>query len=136
MASDATECRSRIMTPLVDNNVATYVEKPWGREEIWAKTDKYVGKRLFVNADCRLSRQMHVKKTETFMLMSGHVIVEVGAADDMMFKVLSQPGAFFHCPAGTIHRICALTDSVLVEVSTPELDDIVRFEDDYARETK
>lgn len=120
---------------LCEENVATYVEKPWGHEEIWARTDKYVGKRLFVNANCRLSRQLHRKKIEDFTLVEGQVIVEVGEpGDDMKYVVLSEPGASFHCPAGTVHRICAFADSQLIEVSTPELDDVVRLDDDYGRQ--
>jgi mannose-6-phosphate isomerase-like protein (cupin superfamily) len=109
------------------------VDKPWGHEIIWAETDRYVGKVLHINAGHRLSRQYHVRKEETFLVQSGRMDLEVGPADGV--KVVSMgPGDSFHCLPGTIHRMIAVTDTDIVEVSTNDLDDVVRLEDVYGRE--
>jgi hypothetical protein len=92
------------------------VEKPWGYELVWAETDRYVGKILHITAGQKLSRQYHVKKDETFLVESG-----MRARDA------------FHCPPHTVHRMVAVTDVDVIEVSTPELDDVVRLEDAYGR---
>lgn len=109
------------------------VEKPWGHELIWAETPRYVGKILHINAGQRLSRQYHVKKEETFLVQNGVMHLEVGAGDDLKTLVLAA-GESFHCVPGTIHRMIASTDVDVIEVSTPELDDVVRLEDAYGRE--
>lgn len=109
------------------------VEKPWGHEEIWAETPKYVGKYLHIKAGHRLSRQYHEKKEETIRVLSGNLLLELGTGENMMFMSLSV-GQTFHITPLTVHRFCATNeDVVLVEVSTPELDDVVRLVDDYSR---
>jgi mannose-6-phosphate isomerase len=109
------------------------VEKPWGYELIWAESSKYVGKVLHITAGQRLSRQYHDKKEETFLVQSGEMDLEVG--DGAERKVLRmKPLDSFHCVPKTIHRMVAVTDVDVVEVSTPELDDVVRLEDAYGRE--
>jgi quercetin dioxygenase-like cupin family protein len=109
------------------------VDKPWGHEEIWAHTSKYVGKNLYIKAGHRLSRQYHVKKEETIRVVSGNLHLEVGLGTALAFQNLS-PGEVFHVSPGTVHRFCALDhDVVLVEVSTPEINDVVRLQDDYDR---
>jgi mannose-6-phosphate isomerase len=109
------------------------VAKPWGHEEIWAETSKYVGKYLYIVEGHRLSRQYHEKKEETIRVLSGHLHLEIGSGDDLSVKTL-YPGDVFHVSPGTIHRFCAVEDDVvLVEVSTPELDDVIRLSDDYLR---
>jgi len=111
------------------------VAKPWGHEEIWAETPKYVGKYLHINAGHRLSRQYHEKKEETIRVISGTLHLEIGseATNDLVsLRLLS--GDVFHVTPHTIHRFCAVEENVvLVEVSTPELDDVVRLQDDYTR---
>jgi mannose-6-phosphate isomerase-like protein (cupin superfamily) len=109
------------------------VAKPWGYEIVWAETDRYVGKILHITAGHKLSRQYHVKKDETFFVQSGEMDLEVGADKDR--KVLRMKAQdSFHCAPGTIHRMVAVTDVDVIEVSTPELDDVVRLEDSYGRE--
>jgi mannose-6-phosphate isomerase len=109
------------------------VEKPWGHETVWAETDRYVGKILHINAGHKLSRQYHVRKDETFLVQTGEMDLEVGSGADQ--KVLRMRATdSFHCPPNTIHRMVAITDVDVVEVSTPELDDVVRLEDAYGRQ--
>lgn len=109
------------------------VEKPWGHEIIWAVTPRYVGKRLFIKAGGRLSRQYHEIKEETLFVQTGTMILEVGAADAFETRRMG-PGDVFHVAPGTIHRMIGETDVEVFEVSTPELDDVVRLEDSYGRE--
>jgi mannose-6-phosphate isomerase len=111
------------------------VEKPWGWELIWADADAYAAKILFVRAGQSLSLQFHREKDESWYLQSGRAAVEVGAAGDPLLKeeVLG-PGAALHFPPGTVHRVTAMEDTTILEVSTPQLDDVVRLEDRYGRE--
>ena len=109
------------------------VEKPWGHELIWAETPRYVGKILHIAAGQRLSRQYHDRKDETFLVQTGEMDLEVGDGADRK-TIRMRPPESFHCPPGTIHRMVAVTDVDVVEVSTPELDDVVRLEDAYGRE--
>jgi mannose-6-phosphate isomerase len=111
------------------------VEKPWGWELIWAHAEEYAGKVLFVRAGHSLSLQFHRAKDESWYLQSGRAAVEAGAAGDSLLKeeVLG-PGAALRFPPGTVHRVTAIEDTTILEVSTPELDDVVRLEDRYGRE--
>jgi mannose-6-phosphate isomerase-like protein (cupin superfamily) len=109
------------------------VDKPWGYEIVWAETSRYVGKILHIRAGASLSRQYHVRKDETFLLQTGEMDLEVGQGPDAR-TLRMRPRDSFHCPPGTIHRMVAVTDVDVVEVSTPELDDVVRLEDAYGRE--
>lgn len=108
------------------------VTKPWGYEIVWAQTDRYVGKILHINAGEKLSRQYHVKKDETFLVESGEMNLEIGEGPELRVIRMRVRDAF-HCPPRTIHRMIAVTDVDVVEVSTPELDDVVRLEDAYGR---
>ncbi len=109
------------------------VSKPWGHEEIWAETDRYVGKTLHIKGGHRLSRQFHRKKDETIRVLSGILTLEIGRDDNIRRDILME-GTDFRILPGTVHRFCAERDDVvLIEVSTPELDDVVRLEDDYVR---
>ena len=108
------------------------VDKPWGHEEIWAETPRYAGKFLIISAGEMLSRQYHEQKEETICVLEGVLILEIGR--DPPQQLLLKPGQSYHVKPGTEHRFCAgETDVRLVEVSTPELDDVVRLEDKYAR---
>ena len=109
------------------------VDKPWGHELVWAETGRYVGKILHVTAGHRLSRQYHRVKEETLMVQAGEMDLEIGPADAVETRRL-RPGDVFHVVPGTIHRMLAVTDVDIIEVSTPELDDVVRLEDAYGRE--
>jgi len=110
----------------------TRVEKPWGYELHWALTDRYVGKVLHVNAGHALSLQYHRQKDETILLWSGRILMEVQNGDRLAGHEM-RPGERLHITPGTIHRMTALEDSDIIEVSTPELDDVVRLEDRYGR---
>ena len=111
------------------------VDKPWGYELIWAVTDIYVGKVLFVKAGHSLSLQYHEQKDESWLIQSGRARIELGAvgADSLQDEEVGA-GAAFHYVPGTVHRITAVEDTTILEVSTPHLDDVVRLTDRYGRE--
>jgi mannose-6-phosphate isomerase-like protein (cupin superfamily) len=114
---------------------ARRVEKPWGWELIWAHTDAYVGKVLFVKAGESLSLQFHVEKDESWYVQSGRAVLELGEPGVKILKEgVVTAGDCFHFTPGTVHRVKALEDTTIVEVSTPQLDDVVRLEDLYGRE--
>jgi mannose-6-phosphate isomerase len=110
----------------------TRVEKPWGYELHWAVTDRYVGKLIHVNAGHALSLQYHNKKDETIFLSSGRMLFEIKRDGALVAREM-QPGEAVHITPGTVHRMTAITDCDVFEVSTPELDDVVRLEDRYGR---
>ena len=111
------------------------VEKPWGWELIWALTDRYCGKLLFVRAGQALSLQYHEQKDESWYVQDGRASLELGTVEDGdLQKGEIGPGDTFHFVPGTVHRVRGLEDTLIVEVSTPDLDDVVRLEDDYGRE--
>jgi len=112
-----------------------YVEKPWGHELIWAVTERYVGKILHLRAGHALSLQYHEEKDETLFLLRGSVRFWVGPLGGELEEVELLEGQSYHIPPGTVHRIEAITDSDILEASTPELDDVVRLEDRYGRAT-
>ena len=112
------------------------IEKPWGHELLWAKASRYAGKILFIKKGHRLSRQYHNAKEETIMVLDGQLICEEGPSKENpeIIRHLMDPGDVFHVAPGTVHRFCAeLGDVRLVEVSTPELGDVIRLDDDYKR---
>jgi len=109
------------------------VEKPWGYELVWAETERYVGKILHIAAGQKLSRQYHVKKDETFLVESGEMDLEIGEGAALSVTRMRTRDAF-HCPPRTVHRMVAVTDVDVIEVSTPELGDVVRLEDAYGRQ--
>jgi mannose-6-phosphate isomerase-like protein (cupin superfamily) len=109
------------------------VEKPWGWELVWAETDAYVGKLLFVRAGEALSLQYHEVKDESWLVHEGLAVLELGAVGEEAEPVELEPGDAFHVPPGTVHRVTALQDLLVIEVSTPHLDDVVRLEDRYGR---
>jgi mannose-6-phosphate isomerase-like protein (cupin superfamily) len=111
------------------------VEKPWGWELIWAHTDAYVGKILFVKAGESLSLQFHVVKDESWYVQSGRARLELGEPGAAVLnESVITGGESFHFTPGTVHRVTALEDTTVIEVSTPHLDDVVRLEDQYGRE--
>lgn len=110
------------------------IEKPWGYEEIFAVTQRYVGKLLFIRAGEALSLQYHRVKDETLRLIEGTMELVSGNRPEALQPVRIEQGMAFRVTPGTIHRMTAETDCLLVEVSTPELDDVVRLEDRYGRE--
>jgi mannose-6-phosphate isomerase-like protein (cupin superfamily) len=111
------------------------VEKPWGWELVWAETDEYVGKVLFVKAGESLSLQFHRVKDESWLVQQGRAKLELGSVGNAILnQEVIGPGATFRFRPGTVHRVTALEDTTIVEVSTPHLDDVVRLEDRYGRE--
>lgn len=112
------------------------VEKPWGWELIYAHTDRYAGKLLFVRAGHQLSLQYHREKDETLYVHSGLVEFEIGPSTDQLGVEVVGPGAAFRLEPGVVHRFRGIEDALLLEVSTPELDDVVRLEDRYGRASK
>ena len=109
------------------------VDKHWGYELVYASTDRYCGKVIFVKAGEELSLQFHREKDETLYVQSGRVEFEIGDPGKPVDTEVVGPGRAFHLQPGTVHRLRALEDTVILEVSTPELDDIVRLEDRYGR---
>jgi mannose-6-phosphate isomerase len=113
----------------------TRVDKPWGYELIWAHTETYVGKVLYVRAGHSLSLQFHHEKDEAWYVQSGRARLELGeAGETVLAEEVVTAGAAFHYAPGTVHRVTALEDTTILEVSTPHLDDVVRLEDAYGRE--
>jgi mannose-6-phosphate isomerase len=108
------------------------VEKPWGHELIWARTDRYVGKVLHIEPGHVLSLQYHEKKDETIHVLKGEIIFRVKEGDELVERPMLE-GESYHITTGTVHQMEAVSASDLLEVSTPELDDVVRLEDRYGR---
>lgn len=111
------------------------VEKPWGWELVWALTDTYCGKLLFVREGESLSLQYHELKDESWYVQEGRAELELstlGSDDRHVLEI--RPGDCFRFPPRTVHRLRALEDTLVLEVSTPDLDDVVRLEDAYGRE--
>jgi mannose-6-phosphate isomerase len=111
-----------------------HVEKPWGWELVWAETEAYVGKLLFVRAGQSLSLQYHEVKDEAWLVREGRAALELGEVGGPLETVEIVPGDAFHYTPGTVHRVTAVEDTLIVEVSTPHLSDVVRLEDAYGRE--
>jgi mannose-6-phosphate isomerase-like protein (cupin superfamily) len=109
------------------------VEKPWGWELIWAETEQYAGKLLFVRAGHALSLQYHEQKDESWLVHEGRASLELGALGDPLETVEIGPGDAFHYRPGTVHRITAIDDTLVLEVSTSHLEDVVRLDDRYGR---
>jgi len=113
---------------------ARKVEKPWGYEEIFAETNDYVGKILFVRQGEALSLQYHEVKEETLRVLEGTLDLVTGPDIERLKNHQIGPETVFHIPPRTLHRMVAVTDCLLLEVSTTQLDDVVRLEDRYGRE--
>jgi mannose-6-phosphate isomerase len=109
------------------------VGKPWGHEDIWAQTTRYVGKILSIRGGQRLSLQYHQVKDESILVLRGRLQLELENERGEIEVAELVPGEGRHIPPGRRHRFAALEDCELVEVSTPELEDIVRLEDDFGR---
>ena len=110
------------------------VEKPWGWELIWAETERYLGKLIFVRAGEALSLQYHREKDESWLVREGRARLELGEVGGELEAVEIGPGDAFRYRPGTVHRVTAIEDTLVLEVSTPHLDDVVRLEDRYGRQ--
>jgi mannose-6-phosphate isomerase-like protein (cupin superfamily) len=111
------------------------LNKPWGYELLLAHTERYAGKILYIRAGHRLSFQCHTTKDETLVLLEGETELELETETRERFSLQMDPEQSYRVRAGQWHRLTGLTDARVLEVSTPELDDIVRLEDDYGRAT-
>jgi mannose-6-phosphate isomerase len=110
------------------------IDKPWGYELLWALTDRYCGKLLCVRAGQALSLQFHNVKDEAWYIQAGRAELELaGPGERMTESEVIGPGAAFRFRPGTVHRLSAIEDTTIFEVSTPEIDDVVRLEDRYGR---
>jgi mannose-6-phosphate isomerase len=110
------------------------VEKPWGHEIIWALTDKYCGKLLFLRTGEELSLQFHNVKDESWLVHEGRAELELARPGEAVTaSEVVGPGAAFRVEPGTVHRVRALEDTLILEVSTPEIEDVVRLDDRYGR---
>jgi len=117
----------------VDNGLPRKTEKPWGYELLFALTPQYAGKVLFVKKGHRLSLQYHNEKDETLYIQEGKALLEIEDENGNMVKTEASPGIAFRLPPKKKHRFQAIEDTTFLEVSTPELDDVVRLNDDYGR---
>ena len=108
------------------------VDKPWGYELVWARTDRYVGKILHVKAGHVLSLQYHNQKDETMHVLQGELILRTRPGTELVARAF-KAGETVHIPAKLVHQIEAVVDSDVLEASTPELDDLVRLQDRYGR---
>jgi mannose-6-phosphate isomerase-like protein (cupin superfamily) len=114
---------------------ARVVDKPWGSERIWAHTRQYVGKVIYIKAGKRLSLQQHRQKDESILILRGRLRLHRGDDTATLTTEVLAPGEHRRIPTGLVHRFEALDEDVeLIEVSTPELDDVVRLADDFGRE--
>lgn len=112
------------------------IPKPWGHEEIFALVDgKYCGKRLHIRAGYALSLQLHEHKDETIGVETGRLSLEIGSSEETLEYFELLPGEVVRIPPTTVHRMAAVTDTVVLEASTTQLDDVIRLDDRYGRDT-
>jgi mannose-6-phosphate isomerase len=117
----------------MEDKLPRKIEKPWGFELLLAHTPKYAGKLVFVRKGHRLSLQYHKKKDETMYIHQGKALFEIEDNDGHLVSKTLQPGQSIRIPPRTKHRLKAIEDTTFFEASTPELEDVVRLEDDYGR---
>ena len=117
----------------MEDKLPRKIEKPWGYELLWAFTPKYAGKLIYVKKGHRLSLQYHKEKDETLYIYKGKVLLEIEGNDGQLVQSEAHDGYCFRVPPLTKHRVQAIEDTVIFEVSTPELEDVVRVDDDYGR---
>ena len=109
------------------------VEKPWGYEIRWATTEKYLGKILVINPGQKLSRQYHQAKDESIYVLDGTLVLELGTKENRI-RIFMKRGAYRRIVPNTIHRFAAPSEGcTLIEVSTPEIDDGIIYQDEYIR---
>jgi mannose-6-phosphate isomerase-like protein (cupin superfamily) len=111
------------------------VEKPWGWELLWAEAENYAGKLLFVRAGESLSLQYHELKDESWLVQEGRARLELGDVGGELEVFEISPGDAYRFRPRTVHRVTAIEDTLVIEVSTAQLDDVVRLEDKYGRES-
>jgi mannose-6-phosphate isomerase len=118
---------------VMEEKLPQKTEKPWGYELLFALTSQYVGKVIFVRKGYRLSLQYHKEKDESMYLLQGKVLFTVQPQNGKMSETVGESGFCLHLPPMTTHRIEALEDATIIEVSSPQLSDVVRLQDDYGR---
>jgi mannose-6-phosphate isomerase len=116
-----------------DPSLPRRVAKPWGYEVWYALTERYAGKILHVDRGHRLSLQFHERKDESCYLLSGRLLLIRGPSPEQLGETVLDTGAVWRNQPGDVHTIEALVDSDVLEVSTPDLDDVVRLTDNYGR---
>jgi mannose-6-phosphate isomerase len=121
------------MNQMSDTSLPRRVLKPWGNELWYALTDRYAGKVLHVERGHRLSLQFHERKDESCYLLSGRLLLVQGPSAEQLDERVLEAGAAWRNQPGDVHTIEALEDSDVLEVSTPDLDDVVRLTDNYGR---
>jgi len=109
------------------------IEKPWGKEEIIEKNMRFMVKKITMYGGKRCSLQYHTKKVETIYVLSGQLRIYIGSSGKKCFSRIFRPNELITIPENIIHRMEALEDTTYLEASTPEIDDVVRLEDDYKR---
>lgn len=112
---------------------ARRVEKPWGCEIVWAENDRYAGKIIVIDAGRRLSLQLHHRKDESILVLAGRMLLHLEDESGRMTAIELGPGGHGRIATGRRHRFEAIEPTALIEVSSPELDDVVRLEDDHGR---
>ena len=111
----------------------TTIDKPWGKEEILEINKKYMFKRLTMHKGHRCSLQYHLEKIETIFVLKGKLDILSGENKDSLNSKVYESGDYITLTPGNIHRMEAIEDCVYLEASTPEIDDVIRIEDDYKR---
>ena len=119
--------------PAAARSGAGRVDKPWGHELRWAVTDRYLGKLIHIRSGHSLSLQLHERKEETIYVASGLLDLVLENEEGELRTHRLAPGQTGHIPPGRRHRFRAVEDTDLFEVSSPEIDDVIRLEDDYGR---
>jgi len=117
----------------MENKLPQKTGKPWGFELLFTHTPKYAGKLIFIRKGHRLSLQYHREKDESIYVYEGKALIEIEDSDGQLVQSVAQPGYCLRILPLTKHRLEAREDTTLFEVSTPELEDVVRLEDDYGR---
>lgn len=113
--------------------IVNYIEKPWGSEELLEKNEKYVVKKLVMKKGHRCSLQLHKKKCETIYVLSGKLKITYGDDRNSLTDKIFESNDVITIMPGMIHRMEGVEESIYLEASTPELDDVVRLCDDYQR---
>ena len=109
------------------------IEKPWGREEVVEINKKYMVKKLTMWKGCRCSLQFHEYKTETIYVLSGRLKISLGHGQENLADKVYKAGDSITITPGVVHRMEGVEDSIYLEASTPEMEDVVRLDDDYNR---
>ncbi len=118
----------------MEHKLPRKIEKPWGSELLFAYTPKYAGKIIFVKKEHRLSLQYHKQKDESMYIYEGIISMELKSSDGQLRFLILQQGDSIRIPPFTTHRVTAIEDAIILEVSTAELDDVKRIKDDYGRD--